>query len=362
LRFAQKISFGQGYKRNKLETALVNSAPFVQSVKYAGVYPVYDFNEPITNWGVVEGLVISNCAEVTLRNKEFCNLSTVIIKPEDDFHTVLDRVKTATWIGVLQSTFTDFPNLSPAWKENCEEERLCGVSFTGIMDNPSRVDAKELELLKKQAVRTAREASELLGINMPAAVTSLKPSGSVSALCNTASGIHPRWAPYYLRNVQISKTDPLYKLMVAQGAPCFDTPNDPSTAIISFPQKSPEGAITRHDLTALDQLEIYKKVSQNYAELSVSCTVYVDDSEWMGVASWVHDNFDSVNGLAFFPKNNHAYEWSPYLDITEIEYMRLKKEFPKIDFTSLPDYEEVDETTGSREYACVSASGEGCDV
>jgi hypothetical protein len=320
---------------------------------------VYDFSEPLTNWGVVNGCIVHNCAEVTLRNKEFCNLSTFVIKPDDDFHTLLDRIKTATWMSVLQSTFTDFPNLSQTWKENCEDERLCGVSFTGIMDNPSRIDAKELELLKKQSIKTAREASELLGINMPAATTCVKPSGSCSALLNTAAGIHPRWAPYFLRNVQISKTDPLYKLMVTQGAPCFDTPSDPSTAIISFPMKSPDGAITRNDLRALDQLEVYKKVSQNYTEMSCSATIFVDNDEWIDVAHWVHDNFDAVNGLSFFPRNDHVYEWSPYQDITEEEYVKLAKTFPTIDFGRLPEFEEVDETTGAKEYACV---GGGCDA
>ena len=304
--------------------------------------------------------LVNPCTEVTLRDKEFCNLTTFMIRADDDFHSLLDKVKTATWMGVLQSTFTDFPNLSSTWKENCEDERLCGVSFTGILDNPSRIDAKELELLRKQAIKTAREASELLGINMPAAVSCVKPSGTASAMCDTAAGIHPRWAPYYLRNVQISKTDPLYKLMVAQGAPCRDTPSDESTAIIGFPMKSPDGAITRHDLTALDQLEIYKKVSQNYTEMSTSCTIYVDDSEWIGVAAWVHSNFDSINGLSFFPKNNHAYEWSPYQDISELEYARLNKEFPKIDFGQLPLYEEEDQTMGAKEYAC-SAAG-GCEI
>jgi ribonucleoside-diphosphate reductase alpha chain len=307
-----------------------------------------------------KNIAITNpCAEVTLRNREFCNLSTYVIRPDDDFYRITDKATTAAWIGVLQSTFTDFPYLSPEWETNCIEERLCGVSPTGVLDNLARLDPKELELTKKQIVRTVRHAAEVLGINVPAAATCVKPNGTVSALVDSAAGLHPRWAQYFVRNIQISVNDPLFKLMADQGVPHMITPDDPYTAIVSFPRSSPEGAVVRHDLSAIEQLNTYKCISQNYCEMNASCTIYVSPNEWIQVAHWVYENWDAVNGLSFFPRGDHAYKWAPYEDIIKEEYERLSESFPQLDFSRLPDYEHNDQTTGSKEYACTAG---GCEI
>jgi ribonucleoside-triphosphate reductase len=307
--------------------------------------------------GLIEGL--NPCGEVSLRDKEFCNLTEVIIKSGDDFETVRDNITTATWLGVIQSTFTNFQDLDPAWKSNCEEERLCGVSLTGQMDNPSLLTPEVLKLWKQHAVNMARKAAKILEINTPAAVTCVKPSGTVSKLAGCSSGLHPRWSQYYTQNVQIAKTDPLFKMMVDQGTPHRDTPGSPSIAIIPFPIASPEGAITRHDMSAIDQLEWYSRLVDNFCEHNASCSVYVDDNEWIQVAEWVHRNFESVNGLSFYPKNGNTYEWNPQEEITKEEYEKARDEFPEIDFTKLPDYEKEDNTEGAKTLAC---SGGSCEL
>jgi len=359
LKFLESIGFLQPYKRAALKRLITIRSPRVRSVTPCGVEKVYDFSEPLTNWGVVNGVVAHNCAEVTLRNREFCNLSTYVIRPGDDFYKITDKATTAAWIGVLQSTFADFPYLSPEWEANCIEERLCGVSPTGVLDNLARLDPKELELTKKQIVRTVRHAAELLGINVPAAATCVKPNGTVSALVDSAAGLHPRWAKYFRRNIQISINDPLFKLMADQGAPHMITPDDPYTAIVSFPRSSPEGAVVRHDLSAIEQLNTYKNITQNYCEMNASCTIYVSPNEWIQVAHWVYENWDAVNGLSFFPRGDHAYKWAPYEDITQEEYDKMSEDFPELDFSKLSDYEHTDQTTGSKEYACTAG---GCEI
>lgn len=307
---------------------------------------------------LIQGL--NPCCEIALRNKEMCNLTEVIIRAGDDFETLRDKLTSATWLGVIQSMFTYFPQLTSEWKENCEEERLIGVSLTGQMDNPGLLTPEVLQLSREHVKNVARKASKILGINMPAATTTTKPSGTVSQLTNASAGLHPRWAKTYLRNVQISKMDPLYLLMVDQGVPNKDV--NGSSAILSFPIKSPDGAITRHDMTAIDQLEWYHKVAVNWSEHNSSTTIYVGRNEWLTVAAWVYDHFDELNGVSFFPKENgdSTYDWLPYQDIPEEEYNRLAEGFPALDYSRLPEYEAYDQTEGAKTYACSSATG--CEI
>lgn len=311
---------------------------------------------------------VNPCGEILLRDQQLCNLSEVIVRRNDTLEMLRDKVKIATMFGVWQSTFTDFPFARPKWSENCKEERLLGVSLTGIMDHPvlNNVNDKMkvwLSDLKANAVQTAGKWSKRLGINMSAAITCVKPSGTVSQLTNCASGIHPRYAPYYIRRYRISVTDPLLKMMVDQGFKAYpevgQDPQTASTMVLEFPTSAPEKAKTVVDYSALQQLEHWLVVKNFWCEHNPSITVYVGDEEWVGVAAWVYDHFDEVCGIAFLPRNDHVYQLAPYEEITEQKYRQLKDEEPVIDFTQLSKFELEDTTDGLREYACV---GDKCDV
>lgn len=299
------------------------------------------------------------CGEILLRRRGLCNLSEVIVRPWMDFDDLRDNITTAVWIGAIQSTFTYFPNLDPEFQKNCEEEQLLGVSLTGQMDNAGLLTDEILELIKKHAVKTARHAAKTLDINTPVAVTCVKPSGTVSSLVNSSAGLHPRWSPYYIRRVRISKHNPLYKMMVDQDMPAYNAPENNDTAYFEFPVKSPDGAVTRADMTAIDQLDYYLRVVKNYTEHNASCSVYVRPDEWLEVASFVYSNFEYINGVSFFPYADHAYEAAPYEEITKEEYEEMLKELPQIDFSRLKHYETYDCTEGQHEYACV---GGQCDT
>jgi len=300
------------------------------------------------------------CAEISARPREFCNVTTVTIRPGDDFEDLQDKVRTATWLGVIQSTMHNFPHLRPEWAQNCEEEHLLGVSFTGAMDNPGVLTDEVQRLLLATCLRTMRKACKTLEITESKACTCEKPSGTVSEVAGCSSGLHPRWSKFYLRNMQIEKNDPLFQCIADQGVPFRDLPGHEAThALVSFPVRSPDGAITRHDMTAMDQLEWYLSVTENWCEHNASCTVYVAEDEWIKVADWIYDHWDRVKGVSFLPKESPSYDWLPFEEITEEEYMRAEKAFPEIDFTRLRDYERSDQTTGAREYACV---GGGCDA
>lgn len=300
------------------------------------------------------------CGEMGSRPLEFCNCSTVVIRAGDDFESIQDKIRTATWLGVIQSTYLHFPHLRSGWARNGEEERLLGVSLTGLMDHPGILTGESLRLLKQTALSTMRKACKTLGISESKAVTFLKPSGTSSELAGCSSGLHTRHSKFYRRNIQIEKTDPLYQCIADQGMPRRDLPGLEGThAIISFPVKAPDGCLTRHDLSAIDQLEWYRTVSENWCEQNASCTITVAQDEWLKVADWVWDNFDLVKGLSFYPKDGSAYSWQPYEELTEREFMELEKATPKLDFDRLVEYETTDLTAGSREYACI---GGGCDT
>ena len=310
------------------------------------------------------------CSEIILRDREFCNLSEVVVREEDTLDTLKEKVKVATIIGTLQSTLTNFKYLNKKWNENCAEERLLGVSLTGIMDNlitNGKMNGTSslpevLKVLKQVAIDTNAQWSKKLGINQSVAVTCVKPSGTVSQLVDSASGIHARHAPYYIRTVRADKKDPLAKMMHDQGFPCEDDVTKPDhTWVFSFPVKGPKEGIYRKDMSAVEQLELWKVYQDNWCEHKPSITVSVKEEEWMGVGAWVYNNFEYMSGVSFLPFADHTYRQAPYQDCSKQEYEKLVKEMPKdIEWSKLEQYEEKDMTHGSQELAC-SAEG-GCEI
>jgi ribonucleoside-diphosphate reductase alpha chain len=303
------------------------------------------------------------CGEIMLRDMEFCNLSEVVIRADDDLDSLLDKVETATWLGVIQSSFTHFPYLRETWKKNCDKECLLGVSLTGQMDNPSVLSSEALKALKSRVIRISRKASSILGTKMPTATTCVKPSGTVSQLVDSASGVHPRYSQYYIRRYRISANDPLFTLMKESGVKCHpengQTKEDANTWVLEFPVKSPDGCITRKDVTALEQLSHYKNLQHNWCEHNASMTVYVRDDEWFEVGNWVYKNWDIINGVSFLPYDGGHYELAPYEEIDVHSYERLIKDLPRIVYSELAKYEFEDNTQGKQELAC---SGDKCDI
>lgn len=306
------------------------------------------------------------CSEILLQKMQFCNLSECVIRATDTKETLLNKVRLATILGTCQSTFTNFKYLRKVWKDNTEEERLLGVSLTGIMDNVL-TNGKEgdlpalLEELKQCAVDTNREYSEKLGIPQSTAITCVKPSGTVSQLVSCASGIHPRHAPYYIRRVRGNNYDPLTQFMKDQGIP-----NEPcvysgdTTTVFSFPVKAPEGATYTRDLSALDQLKMWETYQDYYCEHKPSVTVNVKADEWFEVGAYVYDKFDKMSGVSFLPYDEHTYQQAPYEEIGKSDYKMLSELMPRsIDWAKLAEYEGQDFTKGSQTLAC---SGETCEM
>ena len=313
------------------------------------------------------------CSEIILRSKQFCNLSEVVVRPGDGLVELERKVRLATILGTLQSSLTTFRFLSSAWKKNTEEERLLGVSLTGIMDHGSlgsiwqyySEDGGELDIklkgLQAQAVVANMEWAKILDIPESTAITCVKPSGTVSQLVDAASGIHPRYAPFYIRTVRADARDPLAQFMVKAGFPCEPDVTKPDTTLVfSFPQKAPENAITRNDLTAIQQLELWKVYQDNWCEHKPSITVYVGEDEWLEVGAWVYKHFDALSGVSFLPREKHSYRQAPYQEITEADYELFVSRMPAVvDWSGLVEYEKEDNTTGSQELAC---TGGVCDV
>ena len=303
------------------------------------------------------------CGEIMLRDKQFCNLSEVVLRPEDDLDSLLDKVETATWLGVIQSSFTYFPYLRKEWKKNCDVEALLGVSLTGQMDNPTLMNCEALKALKSRVLRISRKASSILGTKMPAATTCVKPSGTVSQLVDSASGVHPRWSQYYIRRYRIAARDPLFKLMKEKGIPCHpengQTKKNASTWVLEFPIKSPKGCVLRKDVSALSQLKHYKNLQHNWCEHNASMTVYVRDDEWFEVGNWVYKNWDIINGVSFLPYDGGHYKLAPYEEIDRRTYESFIKKVPLIDYSELTKYELEDHTQGKQELAC---NGDKCDI
>ena len=306
------------------------------------------------------------CSEIILRSREFCNLSEIVVRREDTRESLKEKVRSATILGTFQSTLTEFKYLSREWKRNCDEERLLGVSLTGIMDNPitngTRSGLKELlEELRDVAYETNKEWSEKLEIPASAAITCVKPSGTVSQLVDSASGIHARHNPFYIRTVRADKKDPLCKLMQEMGFPNeADVTKPEHTTVFSFPMKTPKGAVCRMDMTALEQLNLWKTYATSWCEHKPSVTISVKEDEWVDVAAWVYENFDSISGISFLPFSEHVYRQAPYQDCTEEEYKEALKAMPKnVDWAELSKYESQDYTIASQELACTAG---GCEI
>jgi ribonucleoside-triphosphate reductase len=303
------------------------------------------------------------CSEIILRPYQFCNLTEVVVRPTDTEKTLANKVRLASILGTIQSTFTDMPYLRPIWRKNTEEERLLGVSLTGIMDNEitSNPSKKLLNKLRDTAVQTNRDYAEQLGISASAAITCVKPSGTVSQLVDSASGIHARHSEYYIRTVRGDNKDPLTQFLTDAGIPaepCVMKPD--STTVFSFPTKSPDNAVTRNDMTAIEQLELWKTYALEWCEHKPSVTITVRDEEWMNVGAWVFDNFDICSGVSFLPHSDHTYAQAPYQDCDKATYKEAAAKMPKkIDWAKLSEYEMEDNTSGAQTLAC---SSDGCEL
>ncbi len=303
------------------------------------------------------------CAEIILQSKQFCNLSEVIARAKDDEKTLLRKARLASLLGTYQSTLTKFNYISKEWTENCEAERLLGVSITGQWDCPAVRNESTLQKMRDMTVKTNAQYAKRFGVQPSTSVTAVKPSGTVSQTFDCSSGLHPRHSQYYIRRVRISATDSLYKLMRDQGVPHHpevgQAAGEANTYVLEFPVKAPNGSVFKNDLTALQQLEYWKMVKLNYTEHNPSATVSVGDDEWIGVVAWVEKNWDIIGGLSFLPRENHVYRLAPYETIDKKTYERLAANMPKIDYSKLILYERTDETDQKKELAC---AGGTCEV
>ena len=306
------------------------------------------------------------CSEIILRSNQFCNLSEIVVRADDTLKTLKAKAEIASIIGTLQATLTDFRYLRSAWKRNTEEEALLGVSMTGIMDHyllskgESKDLSKWLEEVRDVCVDTNKEWASKLGINQSAAITCVKPSGTVSQLVDSASGIHPRFSKHYIRRVRSDKKDPLAEFMSNRGFPVEQDLMSPSSAVFSFPIKAPDTSVTVSQVGAMQQLELWKAYQNHWCEHKPSITVYYTDSEFLQIAQWIWDNFELCSGISLLPFSDHVYQQAPYEDITAEKYDELVAAMPKgVDWIELEQYEQEDNTTGSQELACV---GGACEI
>lgn len=313
------------------------------------------------------------CSEIILRDREFCNLTEVVVRESDTEKSLKRKVRLATILGTMQASLTNFQYISSEWAKNCREEALLGVSLTGILDckltNGQSGNGIEDELglslllatMRELAIDTNKEWADRIGINPSAAITCVKPSGTVSQLTDAASGIHARHAPYYIRTVRADNKDPLCQMMKDMGFPNeADVMKPDHTTVFSFPMKSPEGSVFRKDMTALEHLNLWLVYQRNWCEHKPSITVTVKENEWMDVGAWVYKHFDEVSGISFLPYADHSYRQAPYQDCTKEEYEALLEKMPKgVDWSLLSKYEKEDNTVGNQTFAC---SGDKCEV
>jgi ribonucleoside-triphosphate reductase len=322
----------------------------------------YDIQTPNKNF-FANGVLVHN-SEIILRDCEFCNLTEVVVRADDTAESLKRKVRLASILGTWQASLTHFPYLSSSWNKNCEEEALLGLSLTGILDNKMMSDAKNsaniLIALKEHAIETNLEWSKKIGINPAAAITCVKPSGTVSQLTDSASGIHPRHSEYYIRTVRADRKDPLCQMMVDLGfphEPCVMKPDH--TMVFSFPQKA-EGSVTRNDLTAIEHLELWLAYQRHWCEHKPSITITVRDHEWMDVGAFVYKHFDEISGISFLPHSDHSYRQAPYQDCTKAQYETLLEKMPVgVDWSLLKQYEKIDTTASSQTFAC---SGDKCEI
>jgi len=305
------------------------------------------------------------CSEIILRSNQFCNLSEIVVRENDTLDTLKEKAEIASIIGTLQATLTDFRYLRNCWKRNTEEEALLGVSMTGIMDHyllskgESKDLSKWLEEVRDVCVATNKKWSEKLGINQSAAITCVKPSGTVSQLVDSASGIHPRFSKHYIRRVRSDKKDPLAVFMESKGFPVEQDVMSPTSSVFSFPVKAPKKSVTVSEVGAMQQLELWKAYQNHWCEHKPSITVYYTDSEFLQIAQWIWDNFDLCSGISLLPYSDHVYQQAPYEEIDEAKYKELLSTVPDVNWEGLGEFEEEDNTTGSQELACV---GGACEI
>lgn len=307
-----------------------------------------------------KGFGCNPCSEIILRPCQFCNLTEVVVRPNDGITALRHKVRIATIMGTMQATLTNFNFLREDWAENTVNEALLGVSLTGVMDNEHMAEAPghALSSLRQHAVEINKATAHILGIKPAAAVTCVKPSGTVSQLVDCASGLHPRHSKYYLRTVRMDKKDPLYQFMLDKGFYIEDAiGKEATTAVVYFPQKAPDGAITRADLTAVEHLDIWLQYQRMWCEHKPSVTISVTDKEWPAVGAWVWSNFDEVSGVSFLPYDGGTYKQAPYQELTREDYDRWCSEHPMpsdIDWSELAKYEQEDNTIAVQTLACSS--------
>ncbi len=303
------------------------------------------------------------CGEILLRPFQFCNLTSAIARTDDTYETLAEKVELAAIIGTIQSMATHFPGLRDQWRKNCEEERLLGVDLNGQMDSKAAQNPEYQRRLREVAVETNKRYAQLLGINQSAAVTAVKPSGNSSQLVNSSSGLHARWAPYYIRNVRVGAHTPIFKVLQDTGVPMDpengQTKDNANTWVIHFPVKSPDGAVTRNDRTALQQCDFWLQNKINYTEHNPSVTITYQPNEVLDIIRWIWEHQDKIGGMAFLPAFDAQYDQMPYVEITQSEYEQLAAQFPTIDFSKIYRYEEEDLTTAAQEFACLAGN---CDI
>jgi intein-encoded DNA endonuclease-like protein len=369
--FAVRIGFSDPEKMEKLNTLLskyqrvLNREKFsarIATISPLSIEDVYDCTVPGIHAFDGNGVYLHNCGEIILKSKQFCNLSEVVARADDTKETLVEKARLATILGTYQSSLSNLGYLSKEWSKNCEEERLLGVSITGQWDSKAVRSADILEAMRAETIKTNKKYAERFGINQSTAITCVKPSGTVSQTLGVASGMHPRHSPYYIRRIRISATDSLFKMLRDQGVPYHpevgQTEDTASTFVLEFPVKSPDGAINKDDLTALDQLEHWQLVKEHFTEHNPSVTISVGDDEWIKVANWVYEHWDIVGGLSFLPRSNHVYQLAPYEEISKDQYEEMAKRFKNVDYGKLYAYERVDDTDLKRELACVSGTCE----
>ncbi|NJL06071.1 MAG: hypothetical protein HC911_14440, partial [Chloroflexaceae bacterium] len=365
--FATLVGFTHPEKQARLHAKLAsyqrvpNRERFVMTVaaiEADGVEMVYDCAVPNVNAFDANGLYVHNCGEIILRPWQFCNLTAAVAREQDTFETLRDKVEVATILGTIQSMATHFPGLRSQWHENCAEERLLGVDITGQMDSPVAQDAAVKARLREIVLQVNRETAQQLGINQSAATTCVKPSGNSSQMLDCASGLHARWAPYYIRNVRVSATSPLFKVLRDAGVPMDpengQSPENATTWVIHFPVKSPEGSITRNDRAAVEQCEFWLQNKLYWTEHNPSVTITYRPHEMIDLMKWVWEHRDVIGGMAFLPAFDANYAQMPYMEISQAEYERLAAAFPPIDFSKIYRYEDKDLTNAAQELACMS--------
>lgn len=364
----------------KEEYAFLADSVKVVSIRKIGKQPIYDLQvEDNENFFIItntfddnadnsRGILVHN-SEIILRDKQLCNLTEVIIRATDNLDDLKRKVEIATVLGTFQATLTNFKFVSDAWKKNTEEERLLGVSLTGIFDNRLtagldgvNVLRSALKEMRDHARAVNAEWADKLDIPASAAITAVKPSGTVSQLCDTASGIHPRWSRFYIRTCRLDKKDPVYRLMRDKGFYLEDAiGKEETTAVGYFPTEAPSFGVTREKLTAIDHLKMWLIYQQDWCEHKPSVTINVKESEWAGVSGWVYDHFDEISGIAFLPYSDHVYEQAPYNEVTEEQYLKWMEEHPtpQVDWRELANYEKEDNTVSSQTLACI---GNACEI